>query len=179
VIEPLFIATERFDPTDGEAWRNYFEWAKIPALTEVVGLDGSLCNSIAGELQDEDWSHIVNEDFQLRYFYHLDYLLKRTQSIKRRNILGLYRNPEVHIAKAPATGDFKFIGYDLIEEQTHISALTNCGGFPEVFSNEELNSCGLISQFERAREVRKLLAEKHPEEPHAQCELYAVWRLNE
>ena len=178
MTEPLFIATERFDPTD-EAWQKYFEWAKIPALAEVVSLDGSLCNPVIGELLDEDWSHIVNADFQHRYFRHLDYLLNRVQAVKRRNILGLYQNPNTHFAKAPAAGDFRFMGYDLIEEQTHISALANCGGFPDVFSNKELNSFGLISQFERASEVKKLLAEKHPQEPHAQCEMYAIWRLIE
>lgn len=26
---PLFIATERFDPSDGEKWRTYCEWANI------------------------------------------------------------------------------------------------------------------------------------------------------
>jgi hypothetical protein len=179
MIEPLFIATERFDPSDEEKWQKYFDWAKIPALKEVVGLDGSLCKPVTEELLDEDWNHIVNADFQLRYFYHLDYLLNRVQAVKRRNILGLYQNPETHIIKAPATEDFRFMGYDLIEEQTHISALTNCGGFPDAFSNEELNSYGLISKFERASEVKRLLLEKHTEEPHADCEMYAIWRLNE
>ena len=150
MTKPLFIATERFDPTDGEKWQKYFEWAKIPALKEVVDLDGCLCPNLLKEIQDEDWDHIVNADFQLRYFYHLDYLLSRVQSIRRRNILGLYRNPETHITQAPAK-DFAFIGYDLVDEQTHISALTNCGGFPDSFSNEELNQYGLISQFERVK----------------------------
>ncbi|MDR3459732.1 MAG: hypothetical protein P4N60_20065 [Verrucomicrobiae bacterium] len=177
MIEPLFIATERFDPSD-EAWKKYFEHAKIPALAEVVGLDGSLCNPILVEISDEDWNHIVNADYLLRYFCHLDYLLNRVQSVKRRNILGLYRNPEAHITKPPSTGDFKFMGYELIDEQTHTSALTNCG-FSDVFSKEELNSFGLISEFERANEIKSVLAEKHPEDAHAQCDMYAIWRLNE
>lgn len=179
MAEPLFIATERFDPSDGEKWRSYFEWAKIPALTEVVSLDSILCGHLVEELCDEDWNYIVKEDFRLDYLYHLDYLLHRVRDMKRRNILGSYRNPDFHIAEAPAPVDFNFMGYDLIEEQTQISALTNCGGFPDVFSNDELNSCGLIEKFDRADEVRRLLAEKHPEEPHAQCEMYAIWRLNE
>jgi hypothetical protein len=179
VTEPLFIATERFDKTDGEKWRKYFEWARIPALKEVVSLDCLLCVHLVKHFTDEDWNHIVNADFRLDYFYHLDYLLNRVSGKPRRNVLGLYRNPEVHITIAPAPGDFSFIGYDLIEEQTQISALTNCGGFPDVFSNEELNSCGLISPFERANEVKKMLAEKHPDEHHARCEMYAIWRLNE
>ena len=176
---PLFIATERFDPTDGEKWKKYFEWAKIPSLTEIVGLDSMLCPRLPQEMSDEDWSHVVNDDFRTDYFLHLDYLVKRIQPHRWRNILGLYRNPIVHISDSPAEGYFTFMGYDLIEEQTQISALTNCGGFPDVFSNSELNSCGLILDFNRAVEVKQLLAEKHTEEPHAQCEMYSIWLLNE
>jgi hypothetical protein len=176
---PLFIATERFDPLDGEKWQKYFEWAKIPALVEVVSLDASLCRHLIEEFQDEDWRHIVCEDFRLDYFYHLDYLKQRIQNVPRRNILGLYRNSKVHIAAPPAPGNFDFVGYDLIEEQTQISALTNCGGSPDVFRNDELNRFGLLDGFDRASEVKRLLVERHPEEPHAQCEMYAIWRLNE
>lgn len=176
---PLFIATERFDPSDGEKWEGYCHWAKIPGLVEVVSLDTVLCPRLIKELHDEDWQYVVCEDFRLDYFRDLNYLKRRIQDIPRRNVLGLYRNPDSHVPVAPALGSFSYIGYDLIEEQTQISALTNCGGFPDVFLNEELNRFGLIDSFDRACEVRRLLAERYVEEPHAQCELYAVWRLNE
>ena len=179
MTEPLFIATERFDPSDGEAWQKYFAWANIPQLAEVVGLDAILSNRLIREILDEDWNHIVNADFRLDYFYHLDYLMNRIKDIPRRNVLGLYRNAARHIDKAPGDGDFRFLGHDLIDEQSQISALTNCGGFPDVFDNEELNGFGLLGKFERASEVKNLLKEKHPKEPHANCELYAIWRLNE
>ena len=71
------------------------------------------------------------------------------------------------------------MGYDLIDDQTQVSALTNCGGFPDVFRNDELNRFGLIDEFNRAREVKTQLAERYPEEAHAKCEMYAIWRLNE
>jgi hypothetical protein len=176
---PLFLATNPFDPSDGGKWQKYCEWSKIPGLIEVVSLDSLLCKHLIDEFRDEDWNHIVNEDFRLDYFHNLDYLKQRVHDVPRRNILGLYRNPEAHIAVAPAPGNFNFIGYDLIEEQTQISAVTNCGGFPDVFRNEELNGFGLIDGFDRAREIRRLLVERHPEEHHARCEMYAVWRLNE
>lgn len=179
MTELLFIATERFDPTDGERWNKYYGWAKIPALKEIVSLDCLLCPHLVKDLIGEDWNHIVNADFRLDYFYHLDYLLTRITETPRRNVLGLFRNPDDHITEFSGGGDFSFIGYDLIEEQTQISALTNCGGFPDSFQNAELNPFGLISQFVRADEVRKKLAELHTTEPHAQCELYAIWRLNE
>jgi hypothetical protein len=179
MVEPLFIATERFDPSDGEKWRKYFEWAKIPALKEVVSLDACLCKHLINELGDEDWNHVIHADYCLDYFKDLDYLLQRVRDEERKNLLGVYRNPANQISTAPSSRDFSFVGYDLIEESTQISALTNCGGFPDAFSNEELNSYGLISEFRRATEVKHLLVEKYPEESHADCDMYAIWRSNE
>ena len=175
---PLFIANSRFDPSDGETWQQYCEFAKIPGLVEVVSLDGMLCRRLINEFRDEDWRHNVQEEYRLDYFYDLEYLKQRVADVPRRNILGLYRNPQTHNA-APGSDHFRFMGYDLIEEGTQISALTNCGGFPDAFSNDELNHVGLIESFDRACVVRRLLAERHPEEPHAQCEIYAIWRLDE
>ena len=179
MTEPLYIAKERFDPTDGERWQGYVQWAKIPGLTEIVSLDTLLCPRLLKEISADDWAHIVNADFRLDYFYHLDYLLKRIGDMNRRNVLGLYRNPIRHITDPPPGGDFVFIGYDLIEEATQISALNNCGGFPLAFRNEELNQYGVLATFDRAAEVRQELKAKYPEESHADCELYAIWRLNE
>lgn len=178
-MTPLFIATEKFDPSDGERWDGYLIWSKIPKLIEVVSLDSMLCPRILPNINAEDWDHNVHEDYLLNYFYDLDYLIHRCAIASRRNILGLYRNPESHIAVAPGPGAFAFIGYDLIEQATQISALTNCGGFPETFSNDELNEYGLMFDFTRASEVQRTLPEQNPEEPHADCELYAIWRLVE
>lgn len=179
MTEQLFIATERFGPADGTRWQKYCGWAKIPGLVEVVSLDAMLCRHLIRDLQDDDWLHIVNEDYRTDYFYDLDYLKRRVAGVPRRSILGLYRNSECHIEAPPAPGNFVWMGYDLIEEETQISALTNCGGFPDVFRNEELNRFGLLAGFDRVREVRSALAERHPEESHARCEMYAIWRLDE
>ncbi len=64
----LFIATERLDSSDGEKWATYCQWAKIPELKEVVSLDCMLCRHLladASQRLDEDWKHIVCEDFRL------------------------------------------------------------------------------------------------------------------
>jgi hypothetical protein len=178
-VVPLFIATRKFDAGDGRAWINYLAWSQIPDLVEVVSLDGMLCPRLIDELCDEDWAHNVHEDYRLTYFRDLSYLRTRVGAVQRCNILGLYRNPPFHSHVPPAGEGFDFIGYDLIEEATQISALTNCGGFPHVFSNRELNRFGLIGEFTRAREIMAFLPQLNPNEPHANCELYAVWRLPE
>jgi hypothetical protein len=176
-LNPLFVACERFDKSDGDRWRDYVNWAKIPALTEIVSLDTMLCPTVLPELSDADWQHNVQEDFRLNYFYDLDYLVRRVSGVERKNILRVYRNPDRHFNVSPGPGIFDFIGYDLIEEATQVSALTNCGGFPETFSNNELTQQGLIPDFSRASEIQKLLREHNPSEHHAHCELYAIWRL--
>jgi hypothetical protein len=178
-VTPLFVATERFDPSDGERWESYVRWAKIPNLAEVVGLDNILCPTILPELSEEDWQHNVQADYRLNYFYDLKYLIHRSSSVPRKNILGLYRNPDNHVISPPGSDKFSFVGYDLIEEATQVSALTNGGGFPETFSNSELNEHGLMTEFSRASEIRRLLPQHNPAEPHAKCELYAIWRLFE
>jgi hypothetical protein len=176
MIEPLFIAIAPFDPSDGQKWQEYYQWARIPGLVEVISLDSMLCRRIITEFEAEDWDHIVNENFRLNYFHDLAYLMRRIADAPRKHILGVYRNPSSHIPQAPAA-NFNFVGYDLIEEATQISALTNCGGFPDSFSNGELNRHGLIDEFSRAEEIHQSLPKRHPQEAHANCELYAIWKL--
>lgn len=48
---------------------------------------------------------------------------------------------------------------------------------PEAFSNEELNAVGLLSIFDRAVEVQERLHELFPDEPHADCDLWAIFRM--
>ena len=35
----IFVATARFDPSDGEKWRDYCRWVQIRGLLEEVSLD--------------------------------------------------------------------------------------------------------------------------------------------
>jgi len=177
MAKPIYIAVERFDPSNGAKWQKYYQWANIPGLAEVISLDSLVCPRLITEFESEDWAHIVTEDFRLQYFHDLEYLLQRVAHVARKHVLGVYRNPEMHIEDQPGGGRFVFVGYDLIEEQTQISALTNCGGFPDSFSNGELNKFGLIASFGRAAEIRRQLRENHPAEHHANCELYAIWKL--
>ncbi|WP_292132320.1 hypothetical protein [Mesorhizobium sp.] len=69
------------------------------------------------------------------------------------------------------------MGYDLMDQAVGVSALTNCGGFPDVFANAELSRVGLIDDFDRAVETRDSLRRMHPEERHADCDLWAIFRL--
>jgi len=171
---PWFIATKRFNPSDA-GWGKYIAWSSLKQLDEVVSLDGSLCPTVLPDIKPEYWDHIVNEDFMLHFFVDLDYLRKETADIHRKNMLCVFRNPTDHPNSQVPEG-FEFVGYDLVDKDSSVSALTNCGGFPKVFSNGELSEKGLFRTHERCREVQQALLRQYPKEHHADCHLWAIFR---
>lgn len=100
---------------------------------------------------------------------------KRTDS---RQVLAVIIRPGIEPNNRLSGGPFVFCGYDLIEETTTISAITNCGaGFEEAICYETLNGYGLISTYREAVNTQLSLYEKYPDENHACCEIVEIWRL--
>ena len=169
-----FIANERFDATSPR-WAKYIEWSQLKQLNEVVSLDRMLCPPVITDIDDDMWNHIVNEDFMLDYFTDLEFMLLQLKSAPSVNVLAVSANP-------PRDGDvtvpdgFSFVGFDLVERMTGVSALTNCGGFRDVFDNSELSEKGLLQSHTRAMEVQRNLRIKYPEDPHANCDAWAIFR---
>ena len=176
---PLFIVTERFDQSRGDSWHSYVESFGLDQVAEVVSLDASLCPTVVSEVDDADWPHVVNESFMLDYFTDLEYLLGRCDGIEGRNLLCVFRNPEVLPVPPDTSWGFRFEGCDLVDVQGGVSALSNCGGFPKAFANTELSSCGLLSSLERAQEVQRALKCYYPSEAHADCHVWAVFRASQ
>ncbi len=172
---PWFVATEKFDKYDA-AWAGYIAWSGLEQLDEIISLDSSLCPTVLPDIKTKYWNHIVNENFMLHFFTDLDYLRSETASILRKNLLCVFRNPLTHPSAAQVPKGFEFIGYDLVEKDSGVSALTNCGGFPKAFSNDELSEKGLLRAHERARTVQDALVREYPGEPHADCHLWAIFR---
>jgi len=175
LVQPFYIATERFDAAS-DGWVAYCEWAEIPNLEELVSLDGMLCPPVFQFGTPEDWENSIQVGRWIEYG-DLEPLLERAKGIARRNILAVYRNEERMVGMVPTQKPFEFIGFDLLDDETRISALVNCGGFPESFANAELNRFGLLGSYSRAVEVRVNLSKNNPLEAHAQCQLYEVWRM--
>ena len=82
----------------------------------------------------------------------------------------------VAVGAAIFPAGFDFAGFELLDVHGDVSALTDCGGFPEVFAGDELNAFGLLSDLARADEVRRGLRTAYPDEPHAHCDVWALWR---
>ncbi|MFN8007053.1 MAG: hypothetical protein U0V70_08560 [Terriglobia bacterium] len=175
-MQPWFIATQKFTPGDGEAWEKYVTWSGLRHLNEVVSLDSMLCPTLLPEIKDEYWPYIVHEDFMLNFFTDLEFLLKQLPEGQDRNLLCVYRNPEGPPPSYQGPVNFELLGYDLVDVEGDVSALTNCGGFPDVFLNSELSSKGLLTAHSRAMQIRGELHGKHPEEPHADCHVWSISR---
>ena len=179
MVKPvLYIAAERFDPSVGERWEKYLSWSQLMELREIISLDSILCPSIFRELSVEDWNHNVQEDFKTHLFRDLDYLLGKTAGRDGFNVLALMQGPTRAELDSFADSRFAFRGFDLIEKNGSISALMNCGGFDKAFSKTDLSVCGLVTDFSAAKGIERLLREDYPSEPHANCDLWAIWQMH-
>jgi hypothetical protein len=117
-------------------------------------------------------------DFRTSEVRDLDYLLNRAgDRLDALNILALVFEPDESTVEAFADGRFVFCGYDLVERGGGTSALANCGGFDRAFSSSDLSAVGLLEDYGYAREVQERLLQHYPDEPHADCDLWAIWRL--
>lgn len=166
-----YIAVETFIPP-----QNYLDWSKLFHVKEVISIDCALCPRVITELMDEDYKYIeqVEGDY---VFTNLNWLLSRVEYIDDKQILALIREPESDCSNDNFDNRFIFYGYDLVENDTGISALLNCGGFDKVFCPSDLTQYGLICEYNKAKEVQLKLKEEYPEESHADCVIWAIWRM--
>jgi len=137
-----------------------------------------LCPTLLPEIKDEYWPYIVQEDFILNYFLEFDCLMAQVAAVEKKNVLCVLRSP-VDRSQAPPVAQFRFLGYDLVDVQNTASALTNCGSFPNVFAKFELSSAGLLPELGRALEVQAKLRSVYPNEHHADCHVWAIFRAIE
>jgi hypothetical protein len=175
VAKPLYTAAQRFDPSS-ESWSKYIAWRKLPQLREVVSLDQSLCPNLFLELMPQDWEHNVNADFRTHFFYDLDYVVRRAEG-KPVNVLAIAEEPTASDVVSIQDSRFELCGFDLLDETFDISSLTNCMGFERALRDDDISEQGLITDYGRACDVRDQLRREYPDESHAHCRMFAVWRL--
>jgi hypothetical protein len=129
------------------------------------------------ELTAEDWRHNVQEDFKITLFHDLDHVLRRVAGEDQGNVLALKPEPTDEEVRSVNDPRFAFRGFDLVELETGIRALVNCGGFDKAFAGSDLSECGLHTDHAQALRVQKRLREDYPNEPHAACDVWAIWQL--
>jgi hypothetical protein len=160
-------------------WESYISWSRLYHVKELITLD-VLLNRRIPELEDsrkkEYWDYIWTENGIITdLFTSLDHVLRMTKRTERFNLLAVAKEPLEDCIGVRLDG-FEFVGYELLDPITGISALTNCGGFDETFLTTELNPFGLVDDFEKAYDINRRLLENNPDNPHAITNVMAVWR---
>ncbi len=172
----VYTAVKRCDPETRPDWPKFLAWSRLTQLQEIVSLDEILCPNLFHELTTEDWKHNVQADSMTHLFHDLDHVVARVAG-KAVNVLALIEEPSVVDVASFHDPRFVFSGFDLVDENGGISALTNCGGFDKAFLPGELSECGLLVDHAKAVAVQHLLRTEYPEEPHARCRVWAIWRM--
>lgn len=175
---PWYTAVSPFGPGSGARWSSYVRWSNLSHLQEVVTLDSTLCPRVIEKPNEEDWKHNVHEDFLLDFFHDLPYLERRVRDYEGASILAALREPRSSPRFRLRGTALTFLGYDLLDLYAATSALTNCGGFPEVFDGQELSPLGLLPSLSRARQIQRALPNQYPDHPHSTCHVWGLWRLD-
>ena len=140
----LYTARGTYDKTyneGGMSWDKYIEWSKLTHLTELVSLDGMLNEILVEPDYDnaDDWDCIyIVEQYQTGFFTRLEFVFKRLKPKDKFNLLTVVLEPDQD-CKDVKIDDYEFVGYDLLDQDFSISALSNCGGFDETFLPTDLN----------------------------------------
>lgn len=176
-----FALRDTFGPfyDNGDSWSSYLAGSKLHHLKEVVSLDTLLNNDLidTDTLSDSEWKNVLSDDDKiiLPLYTDFDFVLNKSKLYSRFNLLSVVIEPDSdcrHIVQP----EFEFVGYDLLDKDYNISALTNCGGFDESFLPEDLNSFGLIDEYEKAYSIQEKLFQNNPGEHHADTNVIAIWR---
>ena len=176
--EIWYVCRAVCSPATRDDWNEYVAWANLPQLREVISLDGMLCPDVIGELETQDWAYNVHEDYHIFFFRDFEYLRARVRDLAgAKNFLAVCLNPEADVRTWIDDPRFVFAGYDLMDEWTGNSALTNCGGFPDVFENAELSEVGLLQDYARVCMVQQQLLAKYPDQAHTDCDVWAIWKF--
>jgi len=159
MTDPIYYRVKRFFPD-----KEYETFSKIFGKAEIVSYDASLMVESCTDSKEEV------EDL---------HLLLQTPLKSDEQIIAYYKNPTISSSfhkHCMLVEGFEFCGYDLSEDCTKISAVTNCGGwFETAIPYSKLNAFGLIDEYDEAFRIRDLLAELY-DDPHAYCEVYELWR---
>ena len=108
----------------------------------------------------------------------LDYLLRRAEMTPQVQVLAAVVVPPDDLHDVWNDSRFNFMGFEILDVHGDISALTNCGGFPDAFNNAELGAFGLLDSLERARDIKGVLEERYKGHGHEVCDVWGVWRMD-
>ena len=119
-------------------------------------------------------SEIVSFDCGLFNMYEIETHKSPLRS-GTEQIIAVIVRPEIYPQDGLKRQGFTFCGYDLVEDFSNISAITNCGCDFESISYDSLNEFGLISTYKEAVLTQIALVEESDDD-HACCNVCEIWR---
>jgi hypothetical protein len=166
---------KKFGPGD-EQWDKYAQWAGLHACKEYYSIDSINRESLFTPDSEEDWENCINENFMLNIITNLNYDLKIAHKFPSGEIIGVIENPKHSNEEIPI--NHILMGYDIIDEYTSISLVTNWGGKEEGIKILKLNTSALIDNLNYAYELKGILHRDFKDDDHAKrCEVWSVYKL--
>lgn len=172
---PVFVACHKFNPSCGDSWSRYIEWSGFGHIQEIVSTDIMLCPSLIDTLIDEDWNFNIHADNRTHFFHDYEYLKRRIgYDASRHNILALIERP-THVSMS--IDGFEFCGYDILDSGNSYSVLVNCGGFPSIYTADDLNQLGLVDDLDRVTKIAETIRDQYPDDDHcSDCYVVGISR---
>lgn len=93
-----------------------------------------------------------------------------------QQIMAVIFRPNIEPMEHMERCGFTFCGYDLVEEATSISAITNCGELFTSVPYDKLTEFGLLPTYKDAVLTQLALIDEEPQESHAYCMICEIWR---
>ncbi len=165
-----YVVVEKYYPQ-----QDFKEMTGMYQVEEIVSFDYLLCSSCIHTFKDEDDHYIFrSDDFcDFDIFNNLGYLLSKVHNLEGKQVLAVIREPNQD-CKPIEFDKFKFYGYDLLEDYSRRSVLTNCCGYYDPFFVKDLSRFGLIENYEKAKLIQKWLREN---EPYIYSSLWGIFRM--
>lgn len=171
----LYKVVNQFGPKAGETWQDYSSWFEAYHLVEFCSLDSMMNDSVFTPETIEDWENIVQKDFMIEMITNLSYARKIHERHPGAVIFGLIIEPDVEDLKE----NDGLLGFDVIDGYCGNSLITNCGGYPEIFNDEDISKYGLLDDYYNACRIRDELRRQFPECAHArECCVWAIYRVS-
>lgn len=164
----LFTIVEPFSPADGEKWTNYCDWRGIQ-FERFDSIDGILRPNLFESPEDDDWNHIVNENFMLHLITDLQHAERKLKEIGKGELVAL--RFEDH-----DTSDAEFLGFDIIDGYCDVSLLTNWGNDLD-FINHSLATNALVPDMKTVQLIHGRLRDEFGEDGHVEgCRIISVYK---
>ena len=165
----LYSIIETFGPENGDSWQNYCSWRQIE-FERFDSIDGMLRPNLFSEIEDSDWSHIVNENYMLHLITDLEFANYKREQIGSGSIVGVLT--DAHDEHNP-----HFCGYDVIDKYWDVSLLTNWGSDISLI-NKRIRPNALLAHIGVAKEVHEyLLAEYSTDDHVADCQIVSIYNV--